>query len=138
MGRGGPLAAYDVVTGKRLWQVPSRTLGGVTVFQNQIVGVVRTSTNTVLRSWSAIDGHTRWEQRIGGAADGFTDPVMTNGVVLLGWWNSTKATLIGARRTSGRRLATLDVGVGRMGAPIVANDTVLVAAGNTLHALRVP
>ena len=93
---------------------------------------------TALRSWSAIDGHTRWNQRIGGSSDGFTDPAMVNGVVLVGWWTPTKSSLIGARRTSGRRLATLNIGVGRMGSPVVVNDTVLVSTGNILHALRTP
>lgn len=135
---GGSIAGFDVRKGKLLWRVTAATVGGVTVINKLVVGAVRTSGQTMLRGWSSLDGHTRWQRHIGAANDRFTDPVLVNGVVLIGWRTSTQSKLIAARRTSGGRLATLSVGNGAFGGLTVINDTVLVPIGGTLHALRIP
>jgi hypothetical protein len=135
---GGSIAGFDVRKGKLLWRTAAATLGGVTVINKLVIGAVRTPGQTMLRGWSSLDGHVRWQRHIGAANDKFTDPVLTNGVVLIGWRTSTQSKLIAARRTSGGRLATLPVGNGAFGALTVINDTVLVPIGGTLHALRIP
>lgn len=143
VSKGKSVAAFDAVTGTRLWKRTAETLGGVAVTGSMVIGVAKATTNGVvtgadLRAWSLADGHLLWSDPVGGTGVRFTDPVVVNGITLVGRWQpGGPATVLAFKRTTGGALVELPVGAGPIGALAIVDDTLLVPAGGVLHALRV-
>ncbi len=137
VSKGKSVAAFDATTGARLWKQPTQTLGGVAVTGSMVIGVAKTASGADLRAWSLADGHQLWSRSLGGASVRLTDPVVANGVVLVGRWGSGGASVLAFQRSTGSPLTELPAGAGPIGALAVVDGTLLVPAGGVLRAFRI-
>lgn len=139
LGQGGRMAAYELVTGQRIWEL---TLAGISTPAVAGEWIFTLTDDARLLAIARSTGRVRWITQLDryGDPEERSDPIFWSGPVLAGnklWIASSRGDVLSVDVTTGTPTEFTELSAGVSLGPIVANQTLYILADDgTITAFR--